>query len=67
VQALGGEISGDGGIEGAGEGLHEGAGAVEGAVNDGEVVDFGAAEEEGEVDVPEGLEALRVVDERLGL
>jgi len=47
--------------------LHEGAGAVEGAVNDGEVVDFGAAEEEGEVDVPEGLEALRVVDERLGL
>jgi len=47
--------------------LHEGAGAVEGAVDDGEVVDFGAAEEEGEVDVPEGLEALRVVDVRLGL
>jgi len=46
--------------------LHEGAGAVEGAVDDGEVVDFGAAEEEGEVDVPEGLEALGVVDERLG-
>ena len=67
MQALGVEISGDGGVEGAGEGLHEGAGAVEGAVDDGKVVDFGAAEEEGEVDVPEGLEALRVVDERLGL
>ena len=61
MEAPGGEVGGDGGVEGAGEGLHKGAGAVEGAVDDGEMVDFGAAEEEGEVDVPEGLEALRRV------
>ena len=37
--------------------FHEGAGALEVAVNDVDVVDFVAAEEEGEADVPEGLEA----------
>lgn len=64
MEAFRGKVSGDGGIEGAGERGHEGAGAVEGAVDDGEVVDFLAAEEEGEVDVPKGLEALMILDER---
>jgi len=68
VKAFGGEVGCNCGVESAGQRLHEGAGAVKGAVDDGEVVDFGAAEKEGEVDVPESLEALRQVrDERLGL
>lgn len=37
--------------------FHEAAGALEVAVDDVDVVDFVAAEEEGQTDVPKGLEA----------
>lgn len=39
------------------DGFHQLAGALEAAVDDVDVVDIPAAEEEGEADVPEGLEA----------
>ena len=39
------------------DGVHETLGAVEGAVHNVDVVDFGAAEEEREADVPQSLGA----------